>query len=701
MRGKVLFLRLIIGYFCIIIACLYIIHTKTVRADDITTADNGDGSLSSDSSNDLNPDGSEAYQGELHAFYPAYVSFSEQLQNYIDDVDSVSFAWARFETNNPGFLNTVRGQYGNLSFYYPKDYIQPVTYAKSQGKSIQLSIFMSGTGSVNSLPNEDTQAVMIQSIIDLLQKDISNGNGIYFDGVVIDFEGLRDTDNSKNPILYNGKPISTYYIEFLNSLKAELTPLGKKLYVAVNTRDYYDGFNYAEILKVADRVILMAHSYDPSSAYRISKNQALQYAGVNTTSVNSLAPIQKVTKALMDMQNAASDPSDLKKVWLQICFDSAQWKFDVDGPGGWDNLSGSALSRSGKPSPSYKLIKDMIDNTQGYGQNITYGYNDILQSPIIQYYNTQDKSWNVILYEDSNSIGAKIDLVKSLGMGGISVWSISNVPDYNDSKGMEFHLDGWSTIVSKMNNTALPDDSIQYVTFTDPGVEKAIRKNLDKMTEGITQEDLNGIIGLTLSGSIKSLDDLKMLVNLEHLDARNLNIKDISALSNLTNLKWINLNYNQISDISSLNNLKNLECLYLNNNNIVSIKPLSELTKLQILGLRSNKITDITALSKLIGINELNLANNSVSSIKSLSGLKKLNVLYLNNNHITTVDALAKLTSLNTLNLMANKITKIAPLKGLINLKSLYLKGNQVKDYRSIKGIYLKRGFTCDFKKLK
>lgn len=450
MREKIRNSKYVTRCVCLMLSILYILNPVSTAAVEVTGENKREDIVVASDSSNIYLDKSEESLNELHAFYPAYTSFSDKLQGYIDDVDSVSFAWAMFETNNPGYLNMVRAKNGNYSFYYPKDYIKPITYAKSQGKSIQLSIFMSGKGSANSLPYEDIRSSMLQRIVELMEKDITNGEGIYFDGVVIDFEGLRDTDSKKKPILYEGRPISTYYMEFLTELKEELVLMGKKLYVAVNVRDNYDGFNYTEILKVADRVILMAHSYDPGSSVRLTKNQALQYTGKKPTRINSPAPIKKVMNALMDMQNSASDPAELKKVLLQICFAGVGWKFDVNSPGGWNRLKGTILSKNGKFSLSYKSMKNIIDNTQGNGRNITYGYNVVLQSPFLQYYNTQEKTWNIILYEDSKSIAAKMDLVEFFEMGGISVWSLSNVPDYNDSKGTNFYMNGWETIKSRM-----------------------------------------------------------------------------------------------------------------------------------------------------------------------------------------------------------------------------------------------------------
>lgn len=661
MRKKMTFFRLLAGCLCFIISVSYIMNAKAVTAATPTESEKESG-ITAVSGNRSNAAASGT-SGEIHAFYPAYTSFSEQLQRYIDDVDSVGFAWGKFETNAPGTLNTVRGQNDNYDFYYPKDYIQPVTYAKKQGKSIHLSLYMSGKGSTNSLPYKKIRNSMVKTITELIKKDITGGNGVYFDGVIIDFEGLRDTDSNKKPILYSGRTISTYYTEFLTELKEVLSPLGKKLYVAVNVREYFDGFNYTDILKIADRIIIMAHSYDPSSSIRITKNQALQYTGEKPTKVNSLSPILKVQKALTDMQTAASDPADLKKVLLQICFDSAQWKFEVSSAKGWTSLSESALSISGKPSPSYKSIKDLVNNKSGNLKNITYGYNTVLQSPFIQFFNSSDKTWNLLLYEDGNSITAKIDLMNSYGMGGVSLWSLSNVPDYNDAKGTSFYLNGWDTIVSKMKTTPQPPEDLSDVHFVDQSIEQAVRKKFGNKKGEITSEDLLKVKSLKLTGSISGLEDLKMLVNLEYLDARNLGIKDISALSGLVKLDYLNLNHNKISDITPLKNLTKLERLYLGDNNITSIKSLSGLKKLQNLNLSNNKITEISALSKLKKLWYLNLENNSIIDLKPLSGLTGLEELYLSNNKITDVSSLAKLTSLTVLELKDNKITKVAPLK--------------------------------------
>ncbi|MDF2543049.1 MAG: leucine-rich repeat protein [Herbinix sp.] len=679
---------------------------------------------------------------ELHGFYPSNTVFSEQIQKYIDNLDSVSFAWSRIDSEDPTTLNTMKGRNGNNSFYYPTNYLPPVEYAHSKGKSIQLNIYMDRSDCTQLLPYDDKRASMIQAIMDTMQTDLSQGKGIFYDGVVIDFEGLRNTDTQNTPLFYEGKEISIYFTQFLAELKTELRSIEKKLYVAVNPGLYYDGYDYADILDVADRVILMAHDYEPTE--QLQKNEVQQYTGYDALEpINSMAPVPLVRKALNEMASAASDQSEMEKVWLQITFDSAQWQYDVKNADAWVTLKDTTLSREGRVTPLYKSIKARVDNTDGKGQNISYGYNNELQSPYIQYFNSSDKSWNIILYEDSNSIRAKIDLAKSYGLGGISLWSLANVPDYTDTKGLKYHLDGWSTIVDEMKTYhEKVDGSSVYVSFKDVTVEKAVRDKLGKVVGKITVFDLQGIYRLKLPQGVKSLVDLKYLSNLEYLDAGQLGIKDITVIEQLKNLRVLYLQRNKISNLDPLKKLTKLELLSLNGNQIVSIKALSSLTnlkelylrenkiesitslskltkleileigvnsiikidalknlkKLQLLGLDNNKITDIQALKGLVALDTLYLQRNSISDIGALAGLSKIRLLSLNGNKLYDLKPLTKLTSLEKLYLKDNKIKTITALKGLINLKELYLSGNQITDYSSLKILYLKSNFDCDFK---
>lgn len=598
----------------VVIALLYTIEPIKSFAAEISTEDK----LPTDTDPSL---ASENSVEKLHAFYPSYAVYSEQIKEYIDQVDSVSFAWSRIDAEEPGVLNTLRGKNGNWGFYYPSNYIEPVEYAKSQGKQVQLNVYMDGSDSQVLLPYEDRQRDMMDAILTNLQTEIVPEKGIYYDGVVIDFEGLRNTDSSNTPILYDGKPISIYFIQFLSNLKTELSALEKKLYVAVNPGIYFDGYDYAEILNIANKVILMAHDYEPIE--RLTKAQVNQYTTYDAlVPIDSMAPVLKVSDALHEIQSAASDASQLSKVWLQLSFDSAQWQFDAIGIAGWESLDKTTLSRKGRGAPLYKAIKARVDNTDGYGQNISYGYNNELQTPYIQYYNSSDQSWNVILYEGSKALSAKIELAKIYGLGGISLWSLSNVPNYTDSKGVKYQLDGWTTILEEMDTfEELAPEYSEAIEFTDSVIEQAVRNKLRKPSGEITEFDLQRIYRLKLPKGVKSLEDLQHLKNLEYLNAQKLGIKDISTLGKLTKLRVLYLQANQISNISPLSKLKKLEILSLNSNQITNLKPLAKLTSLKKLYLTDNNISNPGSLKGLTGLRELYLKGNKISDY---SPLKKL-----------------------------------------------------------------------------
>ena len=556
--------------------------------------------------------------GELHAFYPSNAVFNEKMKEYIDSVDSITFAWSRIDAKEPEAVNTVRGKNGNLSFYYPTNYQSPVEYAKSRAKSIQINIYMDSKDCIQLLPYEDQRSVMIKAITEHLESEIIPGSGIFYDGVIIDFEGLRDTDNKGRQLLYEGKPISYHYIQFLKELRAQLEPLSRKLYTAVNPSLYYDGFDYESIIDLSDRVILMAHDYEPTG--RLEKRQVEQYTGYDALDpVYSMAPIRQVRQALDEMAAAAADSSELSKIWLQITFDSAQWRYDVKKAVEWESLKSSVLSREDRLTPLYRSIKDRVDNKDGKGIKISYGYNNELQSPYIQYFHSSDLSWNIILYEDSNSIGAKMDLADSYGLGGISLWSLANVPDYTDANGLKYHLDGWTTILERMKTFGVPvEDNLKTVSFTDASIEKAVRAKLGKPEGKITLSDTKQIYRLKLPKGVKSLKDLKQLTRLEYLDVSQLGIKDITAIGSLKNLRVLYLQRNQIKDITPLKNLTKLKVLSLNGNMLTDLKPLSKLTSLEKLYLKENRIKSVTPLKGLKNLKELYLEGNQIKDFSPL-----------------------------------------------------------------------------------
>ncbi|MCX7711807.1 MAG: leucine-rich repeat domain-containing protein [Clostridia bacterium] len=642
---------------------------------------------------------------ELHAFYPTGLSYSPELEKYMERLDSVTFAWGRLFYNDLESVTTTKGRNDNTMFYYPEDYLKPVKFAKSKGKSIQINIFTDGYNAERILPDASSRGKAVQAVINLLKQDIGKDQSLYYDGVVVDFEGLRNTDDQGNKILYNNQPISSYFNLFLKELNGELDKINKMLYVAVNPRIYYDGFDYKEIVKIADRMIVMAHDYEPSTA--LKKSEVAMYTGFNTLEpIDSPAPAGKVRMALEDVKNSISS-TEMNKVWLQIAFDSAQWRFDLPDGSAWNQLEDTNVSKDIKLTPTYAMIKKRIDNADGNGIGIGRGFNNELQSPFIEYFNKQDKTYNILVYEDSISIASKINLAKTYQLGGISLWGIGNIPDYNDTNGKSYHLDVWENILKEVKSKGASGiKQGDMVQFKDKKLEEAIRSKLSKDSGSINRSELESIYRFKLPAGVSDISDLKYLVNLEYLDAQSSGITNISPLSSLVNLKALYLQRNQISDIAplkgltklqvlslngnavskvdALSGLKDLRELYLRENQITGISTLNSLTKLSKLYLSLNRIQDISSLSNLNSLQELCLEGNKIGDIKPLSQLNNLKYLSLANNKVTEVNSLKALNKLETLYLQRNSIREISTIEGFKELKELSLNGNQIEDIKAL-----------------
>jgi hypothetical protein len=113
------------------------------------------------------------------------------------------------------------------------------------------------------------------------------------------------------------------------------------------------------------------------------------------------------------------------------------------------------------------------------------------------------------------------------------------------------------------------------VNFPDPGLEAAIRNEIEKPTGDIYDTDLIGLTYLDASYcSISNLEGIQYCVNLTVLSLWTNQISDISLLSGLINLTGLDLGGNQIVGISPLSGLTNLTWLWLDSNQIVDIAPL-------------------------------------------------------------------------------------------------------------------------------
>lgn len=371
---------------------------------------------------------------ELHAFY-AIKSFEQA--GLIQGLDSVSFGWSRLEYDDASgrFAVAVKNT-GSSDFFIPQGYSQPISIARQSDASIQLNLFASNEVKLQDpatgeklgiveymLRNPEAQSDVIGQIIQVLDNTPVEGGSIAFDGIVVDFENLRGQEQGR------------LFGVFLARLKNELVKHGKKLYVAVhpkrgNGQAYYDGYDYRAIGEAADRVILMAHDYN---AVSLTENEMA--IGYNDT---PLTPISEIYYALKAITDSGTGVADTSKIWLQISFDAVQWK-----------KAGGKIINKTAYRPSYAQLKErMLKEEPGSGLKLNYS--DRYQNPWVTYYNSSDGTDNIIWYEDSRSVLAKLKLAKMFGINGVSLWRLGNIPDFEEPEGKEIDLDIWQVIMEQM-----------------------------------------------------------------------------------------------------------------------------------------------------------------------------------------------------------------------------------------------------------
>ena len=147
---------------------------------------------------------------ELHAFYA--IQSSSQL-DMIKDLDSVGFGWSRVEYDEEKkevILNTsVKGVNGYNEYNIPSGFETSYNAAINNKVTTELMIAVEGVkihDDVNNtdvllseyiINNEETKNKLIDDIVNQVVNTEKDGKKIVFDGVVIDFEGLKGDKNKQ------------------------------------------------------------------------------------------------------------------------------------------------------------------------------------------------------------------------------------------------------------------------------------------------------------------------------------------------------------------------------------------------------------------------------------------------------------------------------------------------------------------------
>ena len=342
----------------------------------------------------------------LHGFY-AFSSYDQR--EMASKMDSVSFGWSRMEyTNEKGVVLNTLSSNGN-EWVVPSGYENIVNYLNENDVKTHLNVFMSN-GFNNScdkvLNSEENRKAAIDAIIEELSYDYKNLGFNPYGGVTIDFENLRGSETKNN------------FNVFLKELKAELNEMGKTLYVAVQpklkTGSYFDGYDFKTIGDVADKVIVMAYDYAPSSI-----SQEVMDSGFTTTPVT---PFDEVYVGLREIVSPETGVSDKNKIVLGASISNI----------GWTVKDGEIVNGTGSV-----LTQQDIINTIKNGNEVKYSKK--YKNPYMNIAGTNGNT--IVWFENAQSIKDKITLAKMFGIKGVSVWRLGLIPE-NEETGMNI----WSVL---------------------------------------------------------------------------------------------------------------------------------------------------------------------------------------------------------------------------------------------------------------
>ena len=186
--------------------------------------------------------------------------------------------------------------------------------------------------------------------------------------------------------------------------------------------DWYKGYDYRAIGEVCDKVILMAHDYQWTSVPE-------GYVGTKAPD-SPVTPFPDIYRALSAITDPETGVQDKSKIVLQVSFAAAGFEVDENGL-----LADTTIYRPAPDTVAKRLAQA--------GTVVTYDESDRNPSAL---YTTEEGMTVRLWYEDARSVADKLTLARMMGITGVSVWRLGNVPTYIDIP----DYDAWSAILAQL-----------------------------------------------------------------------------------------------------------------------------------------------------------------------------------------------------------------------------------------------------------
>lgn len=325
---------------------------------------------------------------QLHGFYA--ISSASQ-SSFLSQLDSTGFGWARLLIDDDGHATVNTSAAGQNEYQIPSGFTEPLQTVRNSGGQALLSVYADDNNGLLTqvLSQPALRSEAASAVAAAVASSGRDGQTASFDGVVLDFESLRAGQKAN-------------YTAFLQELRAIMgqQPIYVAVHPVLNDSAYYDGYDYAAIGQLADRVILMAYDFDAKS---LTESEMAQ--GYTQTPMSPLDQIYSAIKACLNGGIAAD------QLLLGISMDTVQWK-----------LQNGAVINNTPYRPSY----DAVSARLATGCQVVYP--NYSYNPYASYTDSADQTQNILWFENEQSVAAKAELARLFGLRGLSIWRLGTIP---------------------------------------------------------------------------------------------------------------------------------------------------------------------------------------------------------------------------------------------------------------------------------
>ncbi len=219
----------------------------------------------------------------------------------------------------------------------------------------------------------------------------------------------------------------------------------------------------------------------------------------------------------------------------------------------------------------------------------------------------------------------------------------------------------------------------QEVSIPDPGLEAAIRVELQLPFGPLTTQDLLTLTNLNASSrNISSIEGLEAARNLMTLNLQVNRLTSFSLPSDLTRLISLNVSANPLTNVLLPNGLTNLTTLILEGDGLAALALPGDLPNLRTLDVDDNELTTLTLPPNLTSLVSLDLSFNLLTNFTFPDAMTNLTTFIFAGNLLTNFSLPPGLSSLTDLYLAENQLTSFTLPADMTNLLELTLSFNQL-----------------------